>query len=302
MTMMLISALSRSCPIRGATRALGNVSRASSVGVRNRFYSTTGTDVLREDLEGKEKGITVLSFNRPAAYNALSRNLVSEFEKHLYNLQFDKQARVVIIRSTVEKAFCTGADLKERKDMSELEVRQFLTKLQSILKSLITFPVPLIASIDGFAFGGGLELAMACDMRVASGKAKMGLTETSLAIIPGAGGTQTLPRIIGVAKAKELIFTSRRISGQEAFDIGLVNHVTEGSSYEKALEIAREIIPNGPIALQAAKLAINNGSEVDLNTGLTIEQSNYAKVLASKDRVEGLTAFKEKRPPVYKGE
>ncbi|XP_056370539.1 methylglutaconyl-CoA hydratase, mitochondrial [Oenanthe melanoleuca] len=168
-------------------------------------------------------------------------------------------------------------------------------------------PVPTIAAIDGTALGGGLELALACDIRVAASSAKMGLVETKLAIIPGAGGTQRLPRTIGVSLAKELIFSARIVDGEEAKSIGLISHVVEqneagDAAYRRALALAREFLPQGPVAMRVAKLAINQGMEVDLVTGLAIEEACYAQTIPTKDRIEGLLAFKEKRPPRYKGE
>jgi len=167
--------------------------------------------------------------------------------------------------------------------------------------------MPVIAAIDGHALGGGLEMALACDLRVASATAKMGLVETKLAIIPGAGGTQRLPRIVGPSLAKELIFTARVISGTEASSIGLVNHAVEqnaegDAAYRRAIDLAREILPNGPVGVKMAKAAVNRGIEVDISSAMAIEEGCYAQVIPTKDRLEGLKAFKEKRKPVYKGE
>lgn len=191
--------------------------------------------------------------------------------------------------------------------MSQAEVGLFVSKLRQLMWDLQNLPVPTIAALDGAALGGGLELALACDLRVAASNAKLGLVETKLAIIPGAGGTQNLARIVGPALAKELIFTGRVLDGQQAKDAGLVNdavvQIKEGTAaYNRALELAEEIVPQGPVALRMAKLAVNRGSEVDLQTGLAIEQMCYAQVIPTKDRLEGLQAFKEKRPPVYIGE
>ena len=164
-------------------------------------------------------------------------------------------------------------------------------------------PKPTIAAINGYAFGGGLEMALACDIRIASENAIMGLTETSLAIIPGAGGTQRLPRIVGKAWAKELIFTARRITAKEALNIGLITHmVAKEDLLKEALKIAEEISANGPIAVAQAKFAINRGTEVDIKTGLEIESKAYEVVIPTKDRVEALKAFKEKRKPKFTGE
>ena len=161
----------------------------------------------------------------------------------------------------------------------------------------------MICALNGSAFGGGLELALACDIRVAADTAQLGLTETSLGIIPGAGGTQRLPRLIGKGKAKELIFTAKRITAKEAEQIGLVEYVVPREQLmEKAMEIAEQIVVNAPIAVMQAKIAINRGLDVDLATGLRIEQMAYDITIPTKDRLEGLQAFKEKRKPVYKGE
>uniref|UniRef100_A0A803SPJ8 AU RNA binding methylglutaconyl-CoA hydratase n=1 Tax=Anolis carolinensis TaxID=28377 RepID=A0A803SPJ8_ANOCA len=200
-----------------------------------------------------------------------------------------------------------GADLKERAKMHSSEVSSFVSKARATINEIANLPVPTIAAIDGIALGGGLELALACDIRVAATSAKMGLVETKLAIIPGAGGTQRLPRTVGVSLAKELIFSARVLDGEEAKSIGLVSHVVEqneagDAAYRRALALAREFLSQGPVAMRVAKLAINQGMEVDLLTGLAIEEACYAQTIPTKDRIEGLLAFKEKRPPRYKGE
>ncbi|XP_032979329.1 methylglutaconyl-CoA hydratase, mitochondrial isoform X3 [Rhinolophus ferrumequinum] len=200
-----------------------------------------------------------------------------------------------------------GADLKERVKMNPSEVGPFVSKIRAVINEMANLPVPTIAAIDGLALGGGLELALACDIRVAASSAKMGLVETKLAIIPGGGGTQRLPRAIGMSLAKELIFSARVLDGQEAKAVGLVSHVLEqnqegDAAYRKALDLAREFLPQGPVAMRVAKLAINQGMEVDLVTGLAIEEACYAQTIPTKDRLEGLLAFKEKRSPRYKGE
>lgn len=165
--------------------------------------------------------------------------------------------------------------------------------------------MPTIACINGAALGGGLELALACDMRIAEQgpKVLIGLPETGLAIIPGAGGTQRLPRIIGMARAKELVYTARKLSASDAEKFGLVNYCVEaGESYSRALEIAREIIGNGPIAVRMAKIAVQEGMQMDKSSGMTLEQQCYAQIIPTKDRLEALQAFREKRKPQFKGE
>jgi len=187
--------------------------------------------------------------------------------------------------------------------MSQAEAAAFVQGLRDAFTELEDLPMPVLAALEGAAFGGGLELALAADLRIAGAEARMGLVETSLAIIPGAGGTQRLPRLIGAARAKELIFSARRIDAAEAERLDLVDRVAPaGSALEAALALAREILPNGPVALRMAKLAVNRGLEMDRNSGLAFERACYAQVIPTKDRLEGLAAFREKRKPQYRGE
>jgi methylglutaconyl-CoA hydratase len=252
--------------------------------------------------------IAIISLNRGRYKNALGRQLLSELKQSLHNVRFSEQGkdvRCVILRSQVEGIFCAGADLKERAEMTQKETESFVYDLRTTFSQLEDLPVPTIACISGAALGGGLELALACDMRVVERNEKcvLGLSETSLAIIPGAGGTQRLPRVIGTAKAKQLIFTAQRLTPDKAYEIGLVNEcVDQGQSFDKSLEIARQIVPNGPIAVRVAKVAIQEGTQMDRRTGMLLEQQCYAQVIPTKDRLEGLQAFKEKRKPQYKGE
>lgn len=271
-----------------------------------RFSSTSGTDCIVQRLTGDLEGVTVFGFNRPEAKNAISRNLLKEFMEALSMVRHDGTTRCVIVRSMVPGIFCAGADLKERVKMKPEEVGPFVANGRNSISDLENLPQPVIAALDGHALGGGMELALACDMRVAASNAKLGLTETKLAIIPGGGGTQRLPRLVGAAKAKELIFTAAMINGTHAAEIGLANHgVTQNTdgdaAYQKSLEIAKQIVVNGPVGVRMAKMAISKGMQVDLTTGLSIEEACYAQVIPTKDRIEGLTAFKEKRKPVYKG-
>ncbi|XP_067254478.1 methylglutaconyl-CoA hydratase, mitochondrial isoform X2 [Chanodichthys erythropterus] len=273
-----------------------------------RLYSSevkSGDDLIVRYLDGDDSGIVVLGINRPKSKNAISKNLVMVMSEAVESLKKNNKVRTVILCSMVPGIFCAGADLKERAKMHQSEVGPFVSKARTLITELGTLPMPTIAAIDGAALGGGLEMALACDIRVAATSAKMGLVETKLAIIPG--GTQRLPRTVGVSIAKELIFAARVLSGDEAKSLGLVNHAVEqnqsgDAAYLRALDLAREFIPQGPIAIRMAKLAINQGMEVDLKTGLAIEEACYAQVIPTKDRLEGLLAFKEKRPPCYKGE
>lgn len=250
-----------------------------------------------------KEGIATVTLNRPEAANALSLQMLHELHEAIHDIKFDRQVRCVIVTGAGNKSFCAGADLKERAGMDMTQVRKTVALIRGNLNDLEQLPQPVIAAVNGVAFGGGTELALACDFRIASETAKFGLTETSLGIIPGAGGTQRLPRLIGKGRAKELIFTARQIDAQEALAIGLVEYVTPADFLlDKAIEIAKQIVRNGPIAVTQAKYAIDKGYEVDLQTGLAIEQNAYEVVIPTKDRLEGLQAFREKRPPVYKGE
>ncbi|XP_047425867.1 methylglutaconyl-CoA hydratase, mitochondrial [Mugil cephalus] len=282
--------------------------RTSGHGAAARHYSSDSKDDLRvRYLDDEDTGIVVVGINRPKAKNAISKNLVKMMFDTVEDIKKNNKVRSVILCSLVPGIFCAGADLKERAKMHQSEVGPFVSKARALITELGNLPVPTIAAIDGAALGGGLEMALACDIRISSSNAKMGLVETKLAIIPGAGGTQRLPRAIGVSLAKELIFAARVVDGTEACRLGLVNHSVEQNSsgdaaYLRALDLAREINPQGPIAIRMAKLAINQGMEVDLATGLAIEDACYAQVIPTKDRLEGLAAFKEKRRPHFKGE
>lgn len=274
------------------------------------FFSTTAarsSDILVDQLGENNSGIFVISFNRPAVKNAVSRNMMLQLSETLDKLHFNKKVRVIILRSSSPGIFCAGADLKERLTLSPDETYQTVCRFRSLTTQIESTPIPVIAAMDGFALGGGFEIALACDIRVASSEAKFGLVETKLAIIPGAGGTQRLPRIVGPSIAKELIFTGRIIDAKSAKEYGILNHVVEqndskDAAFAKALQISQEILPNGPIGVKMAKTAINKGLQVDMNTGCSIEEHCYARVIPTQDRLEGLNAFVEKRKPIYKGE
>lgn len=214
------------------------------------------------------------------------------------------RARCLVITSSSPKVFSAGADLKERATMTLEDAESFVTSLRTTMERISNLPIPTIAAIEGAAVGGGLELALAADLRIAGTKASLGLPETSLAIMPGAGGTQRLPRLIGMARAKELIWTADRVDGQTAAAYGLVQHVVEeGQAQSKALEIAWKIARNGPIAIRAAKQAVDMGmAATTMDKALEMERQAYATVLQTKDRLEGLASFREGRSPEYKGE
>ena len=256
-------------------------------------------------LKDVHEGVLTLTVNRPEALNCFNMPLLKLFGEAIAEAAFNPEVKVIVITGSTEgkNAFSTGADLKERAGMSQDEVRLYIQTIRNVFSSVEELPKPVIAAVNGYAFGGGLELALACDIRLASSNAVVGLTETSLAIIPGAGGTQRLPRVVGVARAKEMILRARRISAQEGLEYGLFLEVLEPDQLlSRAGEIANEIASNGPVALAQAKYAINKGSEVSLPVGLAIESNAYAVTIPTKDRTEGLTAFREKRKPVYTGE
>jgi methylglutaconyl-CoA hydratase len=260
-------------------------------------------EIRVERLAGEDAGIVLVGLDRPGAKNALGRQLMAEFRQALADLRFDPAVRVVVLHSLVPGVFCAGADLKERAEMTASETRAFVHGLRTSFTEVEDLPMPVIAALEGAAFGGGLELALAADLRVAGGDARMGLVETALAIIPGAGGTQRLPRLIGLSKAKELIFTARRIGATEAEHLGLLDRVVApGQAMAAALDLAREILPNGPVALRMAKQAIQRGRDLDRDSGLAFEQACYAQVIPTQDRLEGLAAFRDKRKPQYRGE
>ncbi|XP_020952280.1 enoyl-CoA hydratase domain-containing protein 2, mitochondrial isoform X5 [Sus scrofa] len=267
-----------------------------------------GREIQVRALEGLDQGITEILMNRPSARNALGNVFVSQLLEALAQLREDRHVRVLIFRSGVKGVFCAGADLKEREQMSEAEVGVFVQRLRGLMNEIAAFPAPTIAAMDGFALGGGLELALACDLRVAAASsAVMGLIETTRGLLPGAGGTQRLPRCLGVALAKELIFTGRRLSGMQAQALGLVNHAVaqneEGNAaYHRALALAQEILPQAPIAVRLGKLAIDRGIEVDIASGMAIEGICYAQNIPTRDRLEGMAAFREKRTPKFVGE
>lgn len=260
------------------------------------------TTIRLERLDGADSGILMFGLERPEAKNALGRQMLREIKEALTLLKDDSSVRLAILHSLVPGVFCAGADLKERADMSQEETTDFVKELRATFTALERLPMPTIAAIEGAALGGGLELALACDLRVVGGSARLGLPETSLAIIPGAGGTQRLPRLIGRSRAKELIFTARKFGAAEALQYGIADRITgAGVALEASLELAREILPNGPVALRAAKEAIDRGLDLGRDGGLGIEADCYAKVIPTEDRLEGLAAFKEKRKPLYRG-
>lgn len=252
-------------------------------------------------IEAKE-GLEVWTIDGEDRRNAIRRAMLAEFESMVARVSADRSVRAVVITGAGEKAFCAGADLKERATMKEEEVRAFLDGLRRTLRALETSDCIFIAAINGVALGGGTELALACDLRVAASHAELGLTEVKLGIIPGGGGTQRLPRLIGPGRAKELILTGRRVPAAEALTLGLVNRVApEGQLLAAAVDLAQSIVQNAPLALGAAKHAVDEGLSLGMEDALRLELTKYELVLKTEDRLEGLRAFAEKRAPRFQG-
>jgi enoyl-CoA hydratase/carnithine racemase len=250
----------------------------------------------------REDDLVWLTIERPEVMNCLSFPTLLRLRTLCEELREDLSIRVVLITGAGEKSFCAGADLKERKTMKPERVPEFVKNIRRTMDDVESLPQPTIAVVNGFAFGGGMELLLACDLRVAIETAQFGLTETTLAIIPGAGGTQRLPRLIGRSRAKDLILTGRKIDCVEAERIGLVNRIApNGKLVETAREVARSIAVNGPVAVRAAKAAIDQGSEMPMSQGLEVEARCYERVLPTQDRLEALAAFAEKRKPKFSG-
>ncbi len=246
-------------------------------------------------------GVAVVTVNRPEKLNALNIRTRSEILAALEELAGDDEIRVVVITGAGDKAFIAGADINEFAGKTALEQRAIMRSRRAF-DSVEEFPKPVIAMINGYALGGGCELAMACDIRIASSRAKLGQPEIKLGIIPGGGGTQRMPRLIGEGRAMELILTGDMISAEEAERLGLVNHVVAPEELEsKTMEIANKIAEMSPVALRMAKQAVKNAARTDLRAGLEAELDLFALCFASEDKEEGVRAFIEKRQPQFRG-
>ena len=251
----------------------------------------------------KDQGMAVLTLNRPDRMNALSFKLKEEVSSVFDRLEEDEEIKVVILTGGL-KAFSAGADIKERSQV-QLTQSQFYSaqrKSQEFYTRIEQFEKPVIAAISGVAIGGGLELVLVCDLRIASDTARFGLPEVKLGVIPSAGGTQRLPRLIGATRAKELLFTGEFIDAQEAYRMGLVNRVVAVDHLmEETRALAQKLAKNPPLSIQYAKRAVNRGLQLDMTSALDYEAHCASILYASEDRKEGMRAFKEKRKPVFKG-
>lgn len=251
------------------------------------------------DIDGD---IATITFNRPKALNALNGALLTEFSAALDEIRANEDIRVLVLTGGGEKAFVAGADISELATFNALQAKNFSQSGHRVIDKLQQLPIAVIAAVNGFALGGGTEIALACDFIYASEKAKFGLPEINLGIMPGFGGTQRLPRLIGANMAKELIFTGRMIDAGEARRIGMVNAVVPAEELmDTVRKTADEIASKGRVSLRAAKQAVDRGLDVDLASGCAIEIDAFALCMASPDGREGTTAFLEKRKPEFKG-
>jgi len=250
----------------------------------------------------KEDYLAILYINRPKALNALNGDTLFEIEAAIKDVKTDPNIKVMIVTGTGDKSFVAGADITFMLPLSPAEGRYFADVGEKVFRQFELMEKPVIAAVNGFALGGGCELAMACDIRLAAENALFGQPEVGLGIIPGFGGTQRLPRLIGEGRAKELTYTADTINAQEAFRLGLVNHVyPQDQLMDQAKKMAKKIASKGPLAVGYAKFAIGKGMQVDIDTGMSIESDMFGMSCATEDKFEGMTAFVEKRKPAFKG-
>jgi enoyl-CoA hydratase/carnithine racemase len=250
-----------------------------------------------------EAGLATVTLNRPAALNALSRDLGALLTARLGELRDRPDLRVVVLRGAGERAFCTGADLKERAGLTPAERGEHTGSIAAAADLLAALPVPTIAAIRGYALAGGLELALACDIRIAADDAIFGLTEVRIGIFPGAGGPVRLPRIVGPGKARELIFSGRRIDAAEALACGLVERVVPVPAFDEVVTtLAGEIRDAAPLAVRAVKRVLNQAQDVPLPAALAYAEALRRPLDATRDYAEGLAAFAERRKPRFTGE
>ncbi len=262
----------------------------------------TPAALVRIERHGPGGHIAELILDRPAAMNAVSTAMARAIATATSELAADPDVRVVVLTSSHERAFCVGADLKERNTMSDAELVAIRPVHRSAYGGVLALPMPAIAAVEGFAFGGGLELALSCDIIIAGEQASVGLPEVGVGVIPGGGGTQLMARRIGWSRAAQLIFTAAKIPAARGAELGFIDElVTAGSARDRALDIAALIAANSPVGVRASKRAMRLGLEVDLAAGLEIEDACWRATAFSGDRAEGVRAFAEKRAPQWPG-
>jgi enoyl-CoA hydratase len=250
----------------------------------------------------KSGGVATLTLNRPEALNAFSKDVAEEVFLALEDVRNDENVRVLILTGAGEKAFSTGADIKAMVGMTALKARELSLLGEKLCLALENLEKPVIAAISGYALGGGLEVAMSCDLRLASENARLGQTEINIGLIPGWGGTQRLTRMVGRTKAKELVFTGKMIDAKTAEQLGLVNMVVPADKFrEMVRQYASELATKAPVALKVAKAVINKGADISLDSALALEREGFGVVASSEDLKEGVSAFTEKRKPAFKG-
>lgn len=251
---------------------------------------------LKNVILEKEGNIATITINRPKALNALNSETLEEIDRVIYDVANDDKIFAVIITGSGEKAFVAGADISEMKEMNVIEGRKFGILGNRVFRKIETLEKPVIAAVNGFALGGGCELSMACDIRIASTKAKFGQPEVGLGITPGFGGTQRLARIVGYGMAKEMIYTGKIIKADEALRIGLVNSIHEPENLiQMAKELAKSIASKAPIAVKLCKEAINRGTQCDIDTALALESELFGECFSTEDQKDAMTAFVEKK-------
>jgi enoyl-CoA hydratase len=251
---------------------------------------------------GKDESIATITLNRPEALNAFNREVIEETIQALEDAKQDKNVRVVILTGSGEKAFSAGADIKTMKGIDALRARELSLMGERLCTALENLEKPVIAAMNGYAVGGGLEVAMSCDFRIASENAKMGQTEINIGLIPGWGGTQRLTRLIGRARAKELVFTGKMIDARTAERLNLINLVVPAGTFKETVkQFASELAQKAPVAIKISKALINKGAETSLETALALEREGFGVVASTKDLQEGVQAFIEKRKPLFKG-
>jgi enoyl-CoA hydratase len=250
----------------------------------------------------KSEGIATITLNRPEALNAFSKEVVDEVLRALEDVGNDENIRVVVLTGAGEKAFSAGADIKAMKGMNALKARELSLMGQKLCYAIENLEKPVIAAINGYTLGGGLEVAMACDLRIAVENARVGQTEINMGLIPGWGGTQRLPRLIGKTKAKELVFSGKMIDAKTAEQLGILNLVVSADKFRETVrQFALELAQKAPVAVKVAKALINKGTGMSLDAALALEREGFGVVASTEDSQEGVSAFAEKRKPTFKG-